>query len=55
MNREYIRGFFNIQPIPGHQPFHDWMAGAEARLWFWISLWHLVFVGIGFAIGKLTS
>lgn len=52
MNREYIRGFFDIKPIPYHGAFHDWMAGAKARLlWSWIALWHLLFVGIGIIIG----
>lgn len=55
MNRQHLRGFFDIQPVPFHRAFHDWMAGAKARLWFWVALWHLMFVGIGILIGRFIS
>ena len=53
MNREHIRGFFDVKPIPYHRAFHDWMAGANARFWTYIVLWHLFCVAVGVLIGGL--
>jgi hypothetical protein len=53
MNRQHLRGFFNIHPVPYHRAFHHWMAGANARFWFLIAVWHLLAVGFGVLIGKV--
>lgn len=29
--------------------------GEEVRLWFWVILWHLGFIGFGFALARIWS